>query len=231
MGRPGGSCHRPPEFVLGVSWIHPASRMPMESEWSLLMLMGPERARFTQARVMGSRLEAATYIISYIKARRPRRWRLPPGPRRPRRRCRRTESCAPTPRGQTRCSLPRWPRTGQSTGESPWRGDGEGRHHVGVNLLHGKGDGLVAGEALVVVHGCPSLLHGDGPGRADLGADAAALAVHVIDVSQFAVLDGQGNCPGSRARTAGSGGTWLCPARGVSVRQAPVFTYRAVAGS
>ena len=41
----------------------------MESEWSLLMLMGPERARFTQARVMGSRLEAATYIISYIKAR------------------------------------------------------------------------------------------------------------------------------------------------------------------
>ena len=31
--------------------------------------MGPVRARFTQARVMGSRLEAATYIISYIRAR------------------------------------------------------------------------------------------------------------------------------------------------------------------
>ena len=33
------------------------------------MLMGPVRARFTQARVMGRRLEEATYIISYMRAR------------------------------------------------------------------------------------------------------------------------------------------------------------------
>ena len=34
-----------------------------------MMLMGPDRARLTQARVMGRRQEAATYIISYIRAR------------------------------------------------------------------------------------------------------------------------------------------------------------------
>ena len=32
----------------------------MESEWSLLMLMGPVRVRFTHARVMGRREDAAT---------------------------------------------------------------------------------------------------------------------------------------------------------------------------
>ena len=34
-------------------------------------------------------------------------------------------------------------------------GDGEGRHHVRVDLLHGKGDGLVAGETVVVIHTSP----------------------------------------------------------------------------
>ena len=32
---------------------------------------------------------------------------------------------------------------------------GKARHHVGVDLLHGKGDGLVAGKTFVVIHGCP----------------------------------------------------------------------------
>ena len=38
----------------------------MASEWSLLMLMGPLRARQETASVMGSRSEAATYSISVM---------------------------------------------------------------------------------------------------------------------------------------------------------------------
>ncbi len=40
----------------------------MLSEWSALMLMGPDRARFTRASTRGSRLEAATYSSSHIRA-------------------------------------------------------------------------------------------------------------------------------------------------------------------
>ncbi len=40
----------------------------MESEWSLLMLMGPESARLTQTNVIGRRQDAATYKSSYISA-------------------------------------------------------------------------------------------------------------------------------------------------------------------
>lgn len=32
---------------------------------------------------------------------------------------------------------------------------GKGRHHVGVNLLHGKGNGLIAGKTFVVIHASP----------------------------------------------------------------------------
>ncbi len=39
---------------------------PLASLWSLLMLMGRKSARLETARVIGSRSEAATYIISVM---------------------------------------------------------------------------------------------------------------------------------------------------------------------
>ena len=44
---------------------------------------------------------------------------------------------------------------GKVLGDLGGGGDGEGRHHVRVDLLHGKGDGLVAGETVIVVHTSP----------------------------------------------------------------------------
>ena len=41
----------------------------MESEWSLLMLIGPVSARFTHASVIGRREDDATYRGSYMNAR------------------------------------------------------------------------------------------------------------------------------------------------------------------
>ena len=42
-------------------WIHPESLAPILSEWSQLMLIGPDSARFTSASANGRRLEAAMY--------------------------------------------------------------------------------------------------------------------------------------------------------------------------
>jgi len=53
-------------FVSEKSWIQPVSRTPIASLWSLLMLMGPESARFETASVIGSRSDAATYSISVM---------------------------------------------------------------------------------------------------------------------------------------------------------------------
>ena len=45
------------------------SLAPMPSEWSQLMLMGPERVRLTSVSTMGRRLEAARRSSSHIRAR------------------------------------------------------------------------------------------------------------------------------------------------------------------
>ena len=50
-------------------WIQPASRQPIESEWSQWMLIGPLSARLTSGITIGSRQEAAMYTISHISAR------------------------------------------------------------------------------------------------------------------------------------------------------------------
>ena len=45
------------------------SLAPMPSEWSQLILMGPESVRFTRVRTRGRRLEAASSSSSHMRAR------------------------------------------------------------------------------------------------------------------------------------------------------------------
>ena len=53
-------------YMTEMLYVAASDRLPMASEWSLLMLMGPDRARQETASVMGSRSEAATYSISVM---------------------------------------------------------------------------------------------------------------------------------------------------------------------
>ena len=108
---------------------------------------------------------------------------------------------------------------------------GKCAHHVRVDLLHGIGDGLIAGKSFSDSHmSCPSLFlvldHVDGSEGADLGADAAALAVvSSRNLPACPPRHGNGGCPGTHGRAQQALLALVrSPCTGFMVRQSPVST-------